>query len=70
MSLITSVYFMTKHIHHVNDGLFKEAMTNLKMAKDLLKAHLPARLVKHIDWDTLQITNKSYVDEKPEANLL
>lgn len=38
-------------------------MGNLKVAKDLLKTHLPARLVKLIDWDTLQITNKSYVDE-------
>ncbi len=54
---------MTKHIHHVNDGLFKEAMTNLKVAQDLLKAHLPEKLVRRIDWDTLQITNKSYVDE-------
>ena len=55
---------MSKKIHHVHDGFFRVAMTNLKVAKDLLKAHLPKKLVKQIDWDTLQITNKSYVDQK------
>ena len=54
---------MSKKIHHVHDGFFRVAMTNLKVAKDLLKAHLPKKLDKQIDWDTLQITNKSYVDE-------
>lgn len=54
---------MAEKIHHIHDGFFKVAMINLKVAKDLLKAHLPDKLVKRIDWDTVQITNKSYVDE-------
>ena len=36
----------------------------MAVAKDLLKAHLLPAIVECIDWDTLQITNKSYVDAK------
>ena len=53
---------MTEKIHYPHDGFFRVAMSDLRVAKDLLKAHLPAKLVQQIDWDTLQITNKSYVD--------
>ena len=48
----------------MHDGFFRVAMSDLSVAKDLLKAHLPQKLVQQIDWDTLQITNKSYVDQQ------
>ena len=54
---------MSEKIHHVHDGFFRVAMSDLSVAKDLLKAHLPEKLVQQIDWDTLEITNKSYVDK-------
>ena len=54
---------MTEGIHHPHDSLFRVSMSNLKVAKDLLKAHLPATLVRLIDWNTLELTNKSYVDQ-------
>jgi len=54
---------MSEKIHHPHDGFFRVAMSDLSVAKDLLKAHLPKKLVQQIDWDTLQITNKSYVDQ-------
>ncbi len=34
------------------------------MAKDLLKAHLAPEIAQEIDWSSLQITNKSYIDEQ------
>lgn len=55
---------MSEKIHHPHDGFFRVAMSDLSVAKDLLKAHLPEKLVQQIDWNTLQITNKSYVDQK------
>ena len=54
---------MPAKIHHPHDSLFRVAMSNLKVAKDFLKTYLPLTLVKCIDWHTLQITNKSYVEE-------
>lgn len=59
----TLTCFMSKKIHHVHDGFFRAAMSNVQVAQDLLKAHLSQKLIKLIAWDTLQITNKSYVDE-------
>ena len=55
---------MAEKIHNPHDGFFRVAMSDLSVAEDLLKAHLPKKLVQQIDWDTLQITNKSYVDQQ------
>ena len=55
---------MAIDIHHPHDSFFRTSLGNLEVAQDLLKAHLAPELVQQIDWDTLQITNKSYVDEK------
>ena len=55
---------MSIDIHHPHDSFFRASLSNLEVAQDLLKAHLAPELVGQIDWNTLQITNKSYVDEK------
>ena len=55
---------MAKHLHHPHDSLFKASLSNIEVAKDLLKAHLAPELVQQIDWNSLQLTNKSYIDEQ------
>lgn len=56
--------FMAIEIHHPHDSFFRSTLSNLGVAKDLLQAHLAPELVQQIDWSTLRLTNKSYVDEQ------
>ena len=51
-------------LHQPHDSFAKKTLSNLEVAKDLLKAHLAPELVRRIDWNTLRITNKSYVTEQ------
>ena len=51
-------------LHHPHDSFAKKALSKLAVAKDLLKAHLSPELVRRIDWNTLWLTNKSYVTEQ------
>ena len=51
-------------LHQPHDSFAKKALSKLAVAKDLLKAHLSPELVRRIDWNTLRITNKSYVTEQ------
>ena len=55
---------MSNEIHHPHDGLFKASLSNIEVARDLLQTHLAPELVQQIDWDSLQLTNKSYIDEQ------
>jgi predicted transposase/invertase (TIGR01784 family) len=55
---------MAIELHNPHDSLFKRALANLEVAKDLLQAHLAPEIVKRIDWNSIQLTNKSFVDEK------
>lgn len=55
---------MSIDIHHPHDSFFRASLSNLEVAQDLLKAHLAPELVQQIDWTSLQLTNKSYVDEQ------
>lgn len=38
-------------------------MSNLSVAKDVMKTYLSADLVEKTDWNSVQLTNKSYVDK-------
>jgi predicted transposase/invertase (TIGR01784 family) len=51
-------------IHMPHDSFAKGALSNIEVAKDLLKPNLPPDMVQRIDWGTFQLTNKSYVDDK------
>ncbi len=51
-------------LHHPHDGFTKKALSQLAVAKDLLKAHLAPELVRRINWNTLRLSNKSYVTEQ------
>jgi predicted transposase/invertase (TIGR01784 family) len=54
---------MSSIIHMPHDSFAKGALSNIEVAKDLLKPHLPPDLVQRINWDTFQLTNKSFVDD-------
>ncbi len=45
-----------------HDALFKTFLTNVTVAKDFLRVHLPAKLKKHCDLSTLEIVAGSYAD--------
>ena len=54
---------MANDLHQPHDAFFKRSLTNQAVAKDLLQAHLAPALCRRIDWDTLQLTNKSFVQK-------
>jgi predicted transposase/invertase (TIGR01784 family) len=47
-----------------HDGFFKHALSNLTVAKYLLRAHLSPSIQQRIQWNYLKLSNKSYTDEK------
>ena len=54
---------MASIVHMPHDSFAKGALSNIEVAKDLLKPNLPPAMVQCIDWDTFKLTNKSYVDD-------
>ena len=54
---------MSLDLSQPHDAFFRKGLANLEVAKDLLKAHLPKKIVRRIDWSTLKLTNKSFVKE-------
>lgn len=54
---------MSVNIHHPHDSLFRAGMSNLSVAKDVMKMHLHKSIVEKTDWNSVQLTNKSYVDQ-------
>ena len=52
-------------IHDLHKGFFRDSLSDLTVAKDLLQAHLSPEISKRIQWDSLRLNNKSYTDEKP-----
>jgi predicted transposase/invertase (TIGR01784 family) len=55
---------MDSTINNPHARFIRESLSNVAVAKDLLKRHLAPDVVKLINWDTLQATNKSFVDQK------
>lgn len=47
--------------HQAHDKLFKLSLTEKKVAIAYLKAHLPPKIYKHINLNTLELTDKSFV---------
>lgn len=48
-------------IHKPFDKLFKVSLTEKKVAIDYLQSHVPAEIYKHINIDTLELTDKSFI---------
>jgi predicted transposase/invertase (TIGR01784 family) len=55
---------MSVKIHQPHDSLARLMLSDMKVARELIKAHGSADVVKRIDWETLQLTNKSFVTEE------
>ena len=55
---------MAIKIQHPHDSFIRRSLTSIQVARDLLKAHLAPDMTKRINWDTLQLTNKSFVKDK------
>ena len=51
-------------IHTPHDLFFKNAVDDVSVAKAFFQAHLPPSIQQRIQWDTLQLTNKSFAQEQ------
>ena len=49
---------------NIHDTFFRETMSHKEVAADFLANYLPAKVLKHIQLDTLTITKDSFVSEK------
>lgn len=52
---------MTISIHQAHDKLFKLSLTEKKVAIAYLKAHVSPEIYKHININTLELTDKSFI---------
>jgi len=57
-----------KNSIHFHDKAFKTAMTDVRVAKDLLTHYLPENFKQCIDLNSLKIQKGSFVDEKLKAS--
>src|SRR6202453_3756365 len=55
--------------HHPHDLLAKSFLTNLEVAVDFLKAHLPPEIVSRCNFATLRIEPSSFIEEDLRAHL-
>ena len=53
-----------KSVNNPHDAAFKSAFQKRELAESFFRNYLPERIRRHIDFTHLEITNKSYVDEK------
>ena len=51
-------------IHQPHDSYIKTILSDISLAKSLMEMHMPKAIVKRIDWDSVQLTNKSFVSEE------
>ncbi len=53
----------SKHAIKHHDLFFKSSLQDIEIAKDFFKAHLPKKIQKMIDWETLHLENDSFIEE-------
>jgi predicted transposase/invertase (TIGR01784 family) len=58
---------MTTFIHQPQDKLFKQAMADLRVARDFFNAHLPQIILEQVDLNTLKMEKQSFIDETYKA---
>ena len=51
-------------INKKHDTFFRETMSHKEVAADFLANYLPAKVLEHIQLDTLAISKDSFVDKK------
>ena len=49
-------------INNPHDAYFRNAMSNLKVAQDFFKHHLPERILKQLDLTSLRVKKSSFID--------
>lgn len=54
---------MSIEVHHPHDSYIRRMLSDMEVAKSLMKSHLPPDIVKRIDWESVQLTDKSFVSE-------
>jgi hypothetical protein len=50
-------------VHHPHDSFFKSTFGDPRNAAEVLRTALPPRVSAHIDWDSLQAVQASFVDD-------
>lgn len=58
---------MARLIHQNHDKLFKQALSDIRVAKDFFKAHLPPKVLQQADLETLKIERQTFIDEAYKA---
>jgi predicted transposase/invertase (TIGR01784 family) len=53
---------MSQHISKAHDNFFKEAMKDLRVAREFFQMHLPLDLQQAIQWDSLELQASTYSD--------
>ncbi len=54
---------MSQPIHQASDKLVKQALANVRVAKDFFEAHLPETLLAQTDLNTLKLQKNSFIDD-------
>lgn len=57
-----------KRIPHAHDAFFKMAMTDKRVAQEFFEAHLPRDFLPFIDFDKLELTSETYIDDLRQAS--
>jgi hypothetical protein len=50
-------------INNAHDFFFRESLQDIEIARQLALLTVPSSIQDHIDWETLEIVNKIWVDE-------
>ncbi|MDM8537933.1 Rpn family recombination-promoting nuclease/putative transposase [Desulfobacterales bacterium HSG17] len=53
-----------KSVNTPHDAIIKAILEKIELAKSFFQTYFPKEIVKNIDFDRLELSNKSYVDEK------
>lgn len=55
---------MPQNSKNPHGDFFRSSMSHPEVARDFIKAHIPAELAQSIQWDTLKFIKKSFIREK------
>jgi predicted transposase/invertase (TIGR01784 family) len=59
---------MSIELHHPHDNYIRRMLTDIEVAKPLMKSQISSDIVKRIDWDSITFTNTSFVSEELQAS--
>lgn len=50
-------------LHHKHDTVFKLAMREVRVAREMIQRHISEDIISQIDLDSIKISNQSYIDK-------